>query len=176
VSDSRQEARFFSQIGFVFFAIGVTGLTLALLDVLQILPPGIARWWLHSKAILLLLSLLALIVGCRLIWRSEHARTPWAPRTPGQRFHSLVLYTRKNCGLCDEASELLARYRDYLPPVVEADIDEDARLLEQFHTCVPVVQLDDKVRFRGRVSEVLLRRLIDGTPPVETGRARALRR
>ena len=55
---------------------------------------------------------------------------------------------------------MLARYSDFLPVIEEVDIDSDNELLAQFDTCVPVVELDGQVRFRGRVNEVLLRRLI----------------
>jgi glutaredoxin len=80
------------------------------------------------------------------------------------------LYTREGCHLCDHARDTLVKYRRYLPAVEEIDIDGDPQLIEQFHTWVPVVELDGKVRFRGDVDELLLRRLIEGTPPrKETG-------
>ena len=40
------------------------------------------------------------------------------------------------------------------------DVDEDAALVERFNECVPVVEIDGKIRFRGRVDPVLLRRLL----------------
>jgi hypothetical protein len=52
--------------------------------------------------------------------------------------------------------------------MLEVDIDRDPELVARFSTCVPVVELDGKVRFRGRVNEVLLRRLIAATPPRDT--------
>ena len=61
---------------------------------------------------------------------------------------------------------ILSRYLAWLPPIERIDIGSDAVLVEQFSTCVPVLVLDGKVRFRGRVSEDLLRRLIEGTPPI----------
>jgi hypothetical protein len=42
------------------------------------------------------------------------------------------------------------------------DIDTDPALRAEFDTCVPVVEIDGRVRFRGRVDEVLLRRLLRG--------------
>jgi len=47
----------------------------------------------------------------------------------------------------------------------QVDIDADPELRSQFDTCVPVISTDGRIRFRGRVNEVLLRRLIEGTPP-----------
>jgi len=69
----------------------------------------------------------------------------------------VVLYTRAACHLCDDAERLLIKH-GLLPEKV--DIDDDPKLIEQFNTCVPVVEIDGKIRFRGRVNEVLLRRLL----------------
>ena len=38
--------------------------------------------------------------------------------------------------------------------------DNDPQLLAQYTDCVPVVLIDGKERFRGRIDEVLLRRLL----------------
>jgi glutaredoxin len=70
----------------------------------------------------------------------------------------VVLYTRQGCCLCDRAAALLARH-GLQPELV--DIDANSELREQFTNCVPVVQIDGKIRFRGRVNEVLLKRLLD---------------
>jgi glutaredoxin len=70
---------------------------------------------------------------------------------------NVVLYTREGCHLCDEAREVL---RDFgISPTI-VDIDEDADLHDRFDTCVPVVEIDGQVRFRGRVEPRLLRRII----------------
>lgn len=150
--------------GTVFLLLGTAGLLAAALARMDALPAGVLRWWLRSEALLILLSIVSLLAGGRLLWQSEHAPVEWQPRTPGRRFHSLVLYTRDGCCLCGQAADLLARYRSYLPPATEVDIDADPRLRERFTTCVPVVEIDGEIRFRGGVNEVLLRRLIDGTP------------
>tara|TARA_B100001939_G_C16437988_1_gene403586 strand:- start:248 stop:487 length:240 start_codon:yes stop_codon:yes gene_type:complete len=68
-----------------------------------------------------------------------------------------VLYTRKSCQLCDEAKEILDMYGFSID---EIDINERPELLDRYNTCVPVVEIDGKVRFRGKVNEVLLLRLI----------------
>jgi glutaredoxin len=88
----------------------------------------------------------------------------------GRRFSRLVLYTRSGCHLCDDAQDLLNQYSAFLPPIEAVDIDGDPKLIARFSTCVPVVELDGKVRFRGRVNEVLLRRVITATPPRDTTR------
>lgn len=72
---------------------------------------------------------------------------------------AVVIYTRAGCHLCDDAKHLLEQYsgRFHLA-VTEIDIDRDPALKAQFDECVPVVEINGKVRFRGTVNEVLLRR------------------
>lgn len=111
------------------------------------------------------LSAAALVAAAAFTWRADHPRTDWTPARPGRRFQSAVLYTRRNCPLCDEAHHLLSRYSAYLPTLIEVDVDADPVLAERFGNCVPVVELDSQVRFRGRVNEILLKRLIEGAPP-----------
>ena len=71
----------------------------------------------------------------------------------------VILYTRQGCHLCDEAQSTL-RSHGLVPQMV--DVDQDDNLKARFDTCVPVVEINGKVRFRGRVDEVLLRRLLRG--------------
>jgi glutaredoxin len=70
---------------------------------------------------------------------------------------TVLLYTRRGCHLCEEAKTLLLRHG--LAPR-EIDIDQDAELRERYNECVPVVVIDGRERFRGRVDERLLRRLV----------------
>ena len=70
---------------------------------------------------------------------------------------TVVLYTRTGCHLCDEAQLVLERH-GLVPTFV--DIDADATLRQRFDTCVPVVEIDGQIRFRGRVEPVLLRRIL----------------
>jgi predicted thioredoxin/glutaredoxin len=44
--------------------------------------------------------------------------------------------------------------------VEEVDVDSDPKLAEAYGTSVPVVAVDGKVRFRGKVEPVLLDRLL----------------
>ncbi len=69
----------------------------------------------------------------------------------------VVLYTRDGCHLCVEAQEVLNACG--LAPML-VDIDGDSHLRERFDTCVPVVEIDGRIRFRGRVEPRLLRRII----------------
>lgn len=68
-----------------------------------------------------------------------------------------TFYTRNGCHLCEEAEALLRRYDFQIEAV---DVDQDTELKSRYGPCVPVVVIDGRERFRGRVSEVLLRRLI----------------
>ena len=79
---------------------------------------------------------------------------------------SVTLYTRIGCHLCDEAHALLVRH-GLRPRLV--DIDADSKLRERFNHCVPVVEIDGRERFRGRVNEVLLRRILAQPAKDSTG-------
>ncbi len=68
-----------------------------------------------------------------------------------------IMYTRRGCCLCDEAKSLLERYG---LAVKEIDIDADPALRDRYTDCVPVVLIDGKERFRGRIDERLLRRMM----------------
>jgi glutaredoxin len=70
---------------------------------------------------------------------------------------NVILYTRHGCHLCDDALALLQRHG--VAPR-EVDIDGDAELRARYYCCVPVVEIDGRERFRGRVDERLLRRLL----------------
>lgn len=70
-----------------------------------------------------------------------------------------AVYTRQGCHLCEEAHALLLRYG--LEPE-SIDIDADPELRSRYTACVPVVVIDGQERFRGRVDERLLVRLLRG--------------
>jgi glutaredoxin len=69
----------------------------------------------------------------------------------------VVLYTRQGCHLCDDVEQLLLQHG--LAPTL-VDIDVDPALRSRFDTTVPVVEIDGRVRFRGRVEPLLLRRIL----------------
>lgn len=70
----------------------------------------------------------------------------------------IVLYSRQGCHLCDAAAAALKRHGLEFEVV---DVDADPELRQRYDACVPVVVIDGKERFRGRVDELLLRRLVD---------------
>ncbi|MCA9090065.1 MAG: glutaredoxin family protein [Planctomycetaceae bacterium] len=126
---------------------------------------GLRRWIMLAPMVWGGGSIGLSMFGVHLLWTTEHRRTSWRPEVPGRRFESVVFYTRQECHLCDEAHALLLEYQDWLPEIVDVDIDDDPELQQQFGTVVPVIECDGKIRFRGRVSEILLRRLLEGTTP-----------
>lgn len=69
------------------------------------------------------------------------------------------LYTRRGCHLCEVAEAVLVKYGLKVELV---DIDTVPALQERYNHCVPVVEIDGRERFRGRVDERLLRRLLEG--------------
>ncbi len=69
----------------------------------------------------------------------------------------VTLYTRTGCHLCDDAHAILEAHG--LSPQ-QVDVDADEELRQRFNECVPVVEIDGKIRFRGRVDPMLLRRLL----------------
>ncbi len=73
-----------------------------------------------------------------------------------------VMVTRRDCHLCADAWLLLERYQKNHGFHLEAvDVDTDAALVAKHGDCVPVVLVNGEVRFRGRVNEVLLARILD---------------
>jgi hypothetical protein len=73
-----------------------------------------------------------------------------------------VLYTRKNCHLCDAAHAQLDSMRSRHGFTLETiDVDSSAELASLYGTCVPVVTVNGAVRFRGAVNPVLLQRILN---------------
>jgi glutaredoxin len=74
----------------------------------------------------------------------------------------VVMYTRRGCNLCDEAWDRLQKeQRRHGFALSATDVDTDPELTARHGMHVPVVEINGKVRFRGRINEVLWRRLID---------------
>lgn len=121
-------------------------------------------WYTHRMA-WYLAGCIGFATGFRLLQQpsASHVLPGWCPSSQGQRFSTFRFYTRSGCHLCDEALDLISNYEAWLPDPEVIDIGTDPELEEKFDTCVPVIELDGKIRFRGRVNEPLLRRLIEGT-------------
>jgi glutaredoxin len=88
---------------------------------------------------------------------------PWMKKRQARRSPvEILFYTRAGCHLCEQAWELLeAARRKYGFELTAVDVDSDPGLAAEHGEQVPVVVVDGKVRFRGHVNPVLLRRLLD---------------
>jgi Glutaredoxin-like domain (DUF836) len=172
-----------SIVGSALLMLGIGLLGLLLLDPGAI-PVSMPRSWYIDRTLWVAGGLISVGAGWYLLRDAEtiagtRSKSPNEPDgefpargigPAGSRFAQLVLYTRSGCHLCEDAQTLLEKYAAYLPPITKVDIDADPSLTARFSTCVPVVEFDGKVRFRGRVHELLLRRLIAATPPRDTTR------
>jgi Glutaredoxin-like domain (DUF836) len=82
---------------------------------------------------------------------------------PREDLH-FVLYTRGGCHLCESAwQELTNAQASYRFVLEKRDVDAEPEWAARFGECVPVVTVNDKVRFRGSVNSVLLQRLLDAS-------------
>ena len=73
----------------------------------------------------------------------------FAPRAPLE----LVLYTKRDCPLCDEMKAELARAR-VRPPfrLVEVDIEGDPELVARHGRSIPVLAIGGRPAFKGRLA------------------------
>jgi glutaredoxin len=70
--------------------------------------------------------------------------------------HEVILYTRAGCRLCDKVKTTLARLQEQGGLSFtwrEVDIDGDSDLQQKFSEEVPVVFIDGKKAFKGRMAE-----------------------
>jgi glutaredoxin len=75
---------------------------------------------------------------------------------------TVVVYTRQGCHLCEDAWRDLSRMQNRHSFTLSAkDIDGDPELVAKFGACVPVIEVNGKVRMRGRFNAVLFQRLLD---------------
>jgi len=66
----------------------------------------------------------------------------------------LHFYTKPDCQLCDEAKSVLQEIKKKLPFIVIEDIDitENLRLFTQYKYLIPVLEMDSKRLFVGKVN------------------------
>jgi len=73
-------------------------------------------------------------------------------------FESVRLFTRADCPLCDEAMDVLEEYGNVLPEIEFVDIGGNAELERLHGESIPVLEIDGRIRFRGRIHPWLLER------------------
>ena len=72
------------------------------------------------------------------------------------------VYSKEACCLCDKAKELLHKVaEDYPLEMEEIDITTDPKLWQTYKESIPVITLNGKIVFRGKVSELWLRRELE---------------
>jgi hypothetical protein len=77
------------------------------------------------------------------------------------RRHTVTLYGKQECCLCDEAMDVLQRVRATLPFDIEKiDISGNPELLEEFGLKIPVIFIDGVQAFKYRVNEGRLRSML----------------
>jgi hypothetical protein len=74
---------------------------------------------------------------------------------------TVVLYERQDCGLCEEAAQLLEALAPGLGlDLVRVDIDHDVSLRARFGEAVPVVELDGRELIRAPIDGDILQRAL----------------
>jgi glutaredoxin len=74
----------------------------------------------------------------------------------------VVMYTRQGCPLCEQAWRRLEQAQQrYHFKLSLVDVDTDAQLARDYGEWVPVVVINGRVRFRGVLNLVLLKRLLE---------------
>ena len=152
-SDSMQKTgeRWFASAIFLAGLITVVGVLIGR----DTSPSWMPRSWYINRPLWFAAGIGLTVLGFALMRRSR-SDSSLSP------FQTVTFYTRDGCHLCDEAFEVLKEFRDQLPTIEVVDIDREPEFVEKFDTCVPVVEIDGRVRFRGRVTRELLQRLIRG--------------
>ncbi|MSR56561.1 MAG: glutaredoxin family protein [Planctomycetaceae bacterium] len=150
-------------VGSLALFAGIAVWVMILLDTAVELPINLPASWYQQRPLWGVAGLALFAFGWRLQRHRGLDTDVWNPGPAGRRFRRLIVYSRPDCHLCDDAKAVLAGYLDYLPEIEEIDIDTRPELQERFGTWIPVVELDGVIRFRGRVDELLLRRLIEGS-------------
>lgn len=74
----------------------------------------------------------------------------WSPLVAKGAGVEVRLYTRRGCGLCEEAEELLAEHQSQLELV---DVDADPVWTRLYGVRVPVLTFDGRVVCEGRFTE-----------------------
>ena len=73
----------------------------------------------------------------------------------------ILLYTRKDCCLCEEMKEIVRKVAGEFPlDVKEIDIDSAADLQEKYGNEVPVIFINGRKAFKYRVTVSELRKIL----------------
>ncbi|MED0686358.1 glutaredoxin family protein [Anoxybacillus ayderensis] len=67
----------------------------------------------------------------------------------------VIVYSKENCCLCDEAKAIL---RELQVEWEEVDIYKDEQLLEQYHLIIPVIEVDGEMVAYGCIHKDVIRK------------------
>lgn len=77
------------------------------------------------------------------------------------KHHTVTLYGKKECCLCDQAVEILKKVAASVPFDFEKiDISDSPQLLSEFGLIIPVIFVDGVQAFKYRVNEARLRLML----------------
>lgn len=79
--------------------------------------------------------------------------------------HSVVLYTKEGCCLCERAREVIKRLQpDFDLAVQEIDITAKPSLFERYRYKIPVIVIDGLHEFEpNKIAEHYIRRVLKGS-------------
>ena len=74
-----------------------------------------------------------------------------------------TLFTKENCGLCEEAKEAIRSVKsDYEIEVNEIDIYSNDALLEEYQLMIPVIQMNGETVAYGKIHKIDILNAING--------------
>lgn len=75
----------------------------------------------------------------------------------------LTLFTKENCGLCEEAKDAIRLVQsEYEIDVNEIDIYSDDALLEEYQLMIPVIQMNGETVAYGKIHKIDILNAING--------------
>ncbi len=163
--DDEQQQEIRMRVGSVMLWMGAVTAVLMFIDHAGLRFVAMPAFWYRSESLHLLICIGFFLGGLWLLRNHPQAAdhqsdTPNAITASRRQFDSVRFYSKANCPLCDEAMDILDEFGDFMPPIELVDIAGNQLLEEQYGQCIPVIEIDGRVRFRGRVDPVLLKRLI----------------
>lgn len=73
----------------------------------------------------------------------------------------LTLYSKKDCHLCDIAKkELNDLMKELTFSIIEVDIEKDHEAFEKYKYLIPVIEIDEKIMFTGRIDRDRLKNVL----------------
>jgi thiol-disulfide isomerase/thioredoxin len=74
---------------------------------------------------------------------------------------NIMIYSKKDCHLCDIAMETLLKIRKEFPfSLTEIDIEKDKKIFEKYKYLIPVIEIDGEKTFTYKVNEAELKTIL----------------